>query len=80
MAGGKAIEHLAQTGDWQQYTFRLPMQQYRNCDFSFSGLQNLVNKAIIQKEKEEGIFKQSQIQTMVLMTYTQENPFDHTFS
>lgn len=55
MAGGKAIEHLAQTGDWQQYTFRLPMQQYRNCDFSFSGLQNLVNKAIIQKEKEEGI-------------------------
>ncbi|KFZ48687.1 hypothetical protein N338_00912, partial [Podiceps cristatus] len=55
MAGGKAIEHLAQTGDRQQHTFRLPMQQYRNCDFSFSGLQNLVNKAIIQKEKEEGI-------------------------
>ncbi|XP_009501721.2 tRNA N6-adenosine threonylcarbamoyltransferase, mitochondrial isoform X1 [Phalacrocorax carbo] len=55
MAGGKAIEHLAQTGNRQQHTFRLPMQQYRNCDFSFSGLQNLVNKAITQKEKEEGI-------------------------
>ncbi|KAM6348475.1 tRNA N6-adenosine threonylcarbamoyltransferase, mitochondrial isoform 2-T3 [Alca torda] len=55
MAGGKAIEHLAQTGNRQQHTFRLPMQQYRNCDFSFSGLQNLVNKVIIQKEKEEGI-------------------------
>ncbi|XP_010281068.1 PREDICTED: probable tRNA N6-adenosine threonylcarbamoyltransferase, mitochondrial [Phaethon lepturus] len=55
MAGGKAIEHLAQTGNRQLHTFRLPMQQYRNCDFSFSGLQNLVNKAIIQKEKEEGI-------------------------
>ncbi|KAF1613365.1 putative tRNA N6-adenosine threonylcarbamoyltransferase, mitochondrial, partial [Eudyptes chrysolophus] len=55
MAGGKAIEHLAQTGNRQQHTFRLPMQQYRNCDFSFSGLQNLVNKAVIQKEKEEGI-------------------------
>ncbi|KAM9287383.1 tRNA N6-adenosine threonylcarbamoyltransferase, mitochondrial isoform 2-T3 [Morus bassanus] len=55
MAGGKAIEHLAQTGNRQQHTFRLPMQQYRNCDFSFSGLQNLVNKAIVQKEKEEGI-------------------------
>ncbi|XP_010303241.1 tRNA N6-adenosine threonylcarbamoyltransferase, mitochondrial isoform X1 [Balearica regulorum gibbericeps] len=55
MAGGKAIEHLAQTGNRQRHTFRLPMQQYRNCDFSFSGLQNLVNKAIIQKEKEEGI-------------------------
>lgn len=80
MAGGKAIEHLAQTGNWQQHSFRLPMQQYRNCDFSFSGLQNLVNKAIMQKEKEEGILKQSQmIQTMFLMTCTQENPFDHTF-
>ncbi|XP_047914452.2 tRNA N6-adenosine threonylcarbamoyltransferase, mitochondrial isoform X2 [Anser cygnoides] len=55
MAGGKAIEHLAQTGNRQQYTFRLPMQQYRNCDFSFSGLQNLINKTVIQKEKEEGI-------------------------
>ncbi|KFZ53350.1 hypothetical protein N321_13919, partial [Antrostomus carolinensis] len=55
MAGGKAIEHLAQTGNRQPHTFRIPMQQYRNCDFSFSGLQNLVNKAIIQKEKEEGI-------------------------
>ncbi|KGL97336.1 hypothetical protein N301_02392, partial [Charadrius vociferus] len=55
MAGGKAIEHLAQTGNRQQHLFRLPMQQYRNCDFSFSGLQNLVNKAIMQKEKEEGI-------------------------
>eukprot|EP00075_Anas_platyrhynchos_P000584 XP_005011457.2 probable tRNA N6-adenosine threonylcarbamoyltransferase, mitochondrial isoform X1 [Anas platyrhynchos] len=55
MAGGKAIEHLAQTGNRQQYTFSLPMQRYRNCDFSFSGLQNLINNTIIQKEKEEGI-------------------------
>ncbi|KAM6421129.1 tRNA N6-adenosine threonylcarbamoyltransferase, mitochondrial isoform 1-T2 [Rhynochetos jubatus] len=55
MAGGKAIEHLAQTGNRQQHTFRLPMQRYRNCDFSFTGLQTMVNKAIIQKEKEEGI-------------------------
>ncbi|XP_035186858.1 probable tRNA N6-adenosine threonylcarbamoyltransferase, mitochondrial isoform X1 [Oxyura jamaicensis] len=55
MAGGKAIEHLAQTGNRQQYMFRLPMQQYRNCDFSFSGLQNLINKTIVQKEKEEGV-------------------------
>ncbi|XP_053926505.1 tRNA N6-adenosine threonylcarbamoyltransferase, mitochondrial isoform X5 [Cuculus canorus] len=55
MAGGKAIEHLAQAGNRQQHAFRLPMQQYRNCDFSFSGLQNLVNKAIIEKEEEEGI-------------------------
>ncbi|KFQ19661.1 hypothetical protein N331_02723, partial [Merops nubicus] len=55
MAGGKAIEHLAQTGNRQTLVFRVPMQRYRNCDFSFSGLQHLVNKAIAQKEKEEGI-------------------------
>uniref|UniRef100_A0A8C4UN88 N(6)-L-threonylcarbamoyladenine synthase n=1 Tax=Falco tinnunculus TaxID=100819 RepID=A0A8C4UN88_FALTI len=55
MAGGKAIEHLAQTGNQQQHKFRPPLQHYRNCDFSFAGLQSLVNKAIIQKEKEEGI-------------------------
>lgn len=55
MAGGKAIEHLAQAGNRQQLVLRLPMQQYRNCDFSFSGLQNIVNNTITQKEKEEGI-------------------------
>ncbi|NXU94188.1 OSGP2 protein, partial [Xiphorhynchus elegans] len=55
MAGGKAIEHLAQTGDREQLVFRLPMNQYRNCNFSFSGLLNLVNNAITQKEKEEGV-------------------------
>ncbi|NXH22527.1 OSGP2 protein, partial [Bucco capensis] len=55
MAGGKAIEHLAQHGDHHQHPFRLPMQHHRNCDFSFSGLQSLVNKTIMQKEQEEGI-------------------------
>ncbi|NWY03202.1 OSGP2 protein, partial [Nothoprocta ornata] len=55
MAGGKAIEHLARTGDRQRHTFRVPMQHYRNCDFSFSGLQNLVNKVIVEQEKEEGV-------------------------
>ncbi|XP_027760461.1 probable tRNA N6-adenosine threonylcarbamoyltransferase, mitochondrial isoform X2 [Empidonax traillii] len=55
MAGGQAIEHLAQTGNQEQVVFRLPMKQYRNCNFSFSGLLNLVKNAIAQKEKEEGI-------------------------
>ncbi|XP_058665272.1 tRNA N6-adenosine threonylcarbamoyltransferase, mitochondrial [Ammospiza nelsoni] len=55
MAGGQAIEHLAQSGNQERLTFRLPMRQYRNCDFSFSGLQNIVYNAIVQKEKEEGI-------------------------
>ncbi|NXU49608.1 OSGP2 protein, partial [Turnix velox] len=55
MAGGRAIEHLAQAGNGRQYSFRLPLQQHRNCHFSFSGLQNLVYKVITEKEKEEGI-------------------------
>ncbi|NXK37938.1 OSGP2 protein, partial [Piprites chloris] len=55
MAGGQAIEHLARTGNQEQFVFRLPMKQYRNCNFSFSGLLGLVNNAIAQKEKEEGI-------------------------
>ncbi|NWI91154.1 OSGP2 protein, partial [Pitta sordida] len=55
MAAGKAIEHLAQAGNQEQFVFHLPMKRYRNCNFSFSGLQNLVNNAIAQKEKEEGI-------------------------
>ncbi|NXK91273.1 OSGP2 protein, partial [Formicarius rufipectus] len=55
MAGGVAIEHLAQTGNGEQLMFQLPMNQYRNCNFSFSGLLNLVNNAIAQKEKEEGV-------------------------
>ncbi|NXY83152.1 OSGP2 protein, partial [Alcedo cyanopectus] len=55
MAGGKAIEHLAQAGNPQHLRFALPLQRQRNCAFSFSGLQTLVNKAILEKEKEEGI-------------------------
>ncbi|NWI11637.1 OSGP2 protein, partial [Crypturellus soui] len=55
MAGGKAIECLAQAGDRQRHVFRVPMQHYRNCDFSFSGLQSLVNKTIVQQEKKEGV-------------------------
>ncbi|KFP69285.1 hypothetical protein N310_05673, partial [Acanthisitta chloris] len=55
MAGGKAIEHLAQSGDLERLTLPLPMKQYRNCNFSFCGMQNLVNNAIAHKEKEEGI-------------------------
>ncbi|NXS59008.1 OSGP2 protein, partial [Brachypteracias leptosomus] len=55
MAGGKAMEHLARTGDQHWHSFRVPLQHHRSCAFSFSGLQNLVNNAITQQEKEEGI-------------------------
>lgn len=56
MSGGKAIEYLAKQGNKVHFDFIPPMQRAKNCDFSFSGLQNVIDKIILQKEKEEGIF------------------------
>lgn len=56
MSGGKAIEHLAKQGNKLHFDFKPPMQRAKNCDFSFTGLQHVIDKIITQKEKEEGIF------------------------
>lgn len=55
MSGGKAIEHLAKQGNRFHFTINPPMQNAKNCDFSFTGLQHVINKLITRKEKEEGI-------------------------
>ncbi|XP_069851737.1 tRNA N6-adenosine threonylcarbamoyltransferase, mitochondrial isoform X3 [Dipodomys merriami] len=57
MSGGKAIEHLAKQGNRFHFDINPPMQHAKNCDFSFSGLQHIIDKIIMQKEKEEGIEK-----------------------
>ncbi|XP_024589428.1 probable tRNA N6-adenosine threonylcarbamoyltransferase, mitochondrial isoform X2 [Neophocaena asiaeorientalis asiaeorientalis] len=57
MSGGKAIEHLAKQGNRLHFDFKPPMQHAKNCDFSFSGLRHIIDKMIMQKEKEEGIEK-----------------------
>nr|XP_020027994.1 probable tRNA N6-adenosine threonylcarbamoyltransferase, mitochondrial [Castor canadensis] len=57
MSGGKAIEHLAKQGNRFHFDISPPMQHAKNCDFSFSGLQHVIDKIITQKEKEEGIEK-----------------------
>ncbi|XP_045874135.1 probable tRNA N6-adenosine threonylcarbamoyltransferase, mitochondrial isoform X1 [Meles meles] len=57
MSGGKAIEHLAKQGNKLHFDIKPPMQRAKNCDFSFSGLQHVVDRIITQKEKEEGIQK-----------------------
>ncbi|GAB5575825.1 probable tRNA N6-adenosine threonylcarbamoyltransferase [Prionailurus iriomotensis] len=57
MSGGKAIEHLAKQGNKLHFDFKPPMQRAKNCDFSFTGLQHVIDKIITQKEKEEGIQK-----------------------
>lgn len=61
MSGGKAIEHLAKQGNRLHFDFQPPMQRAKNCDFSFSGLQHVIDKMIMQKEKEEGIFVISKV-------------------
>lgn len=55
MSGGKAIEHLAKQGNRLHFDIKPPMQRAKNCDFSFSGLQHIIDRIITQKEKEEGI-------------------------
>ncbi|MBZ3891098.1 putative tRNA N6-adenosine threonylcarbamoyltransferase, mitochondrial [Sciurus carolinensis] len=57
MSGGKAIEYLAKQGNRFHFDINPPMQHAKNCNFSFSGLQHVVDKIIMQKEKEEGIEK-----------------------
>ncbi|XP_054977784.1 tRNA N6-adenosine threonylcarbamoyltransferase, mitochondrial isoform X2 [Sorex araneus] len=57
MSGGKAIEHLAKQGNKLCFDIKPPMQRAKNCDFSFSGLQHVIDKIIMQKEREEGIEK-----------------------
>ncbi|OCT63922.1 probable tRNA N6-adenosine threonylcarbamoyltransferase, mitochondrial isoform X2 [Xenopus laevis] len=57
MSGGEAIEHLALQGDRMICKLKIPMSHHRDCNFSFAGLRNQVNKVIEQKEAEEGICK-----------------------
>ncbi|XP_023416838.1 tRNA N6-adenosine threonylcarbamoyltransferase, mitochondrial isoform X2 [Cavia porcellus] len=57
MSGGKAIEHLAKQGNRFHFDISPPMDRVKNCDFSFSGLQHVIERIIVQKEKKEGIEK-----------------------
>ncbi|KAM6466960.1 tRNA N6-adenosine threonylcarbamoyltransferase, mitochondrial isoform 1-T1 [Liasis olivaceus] len=55
MNGGRAIEILAQQGNILQYKFRIPMQRYRDCTFSFAGLQSEIVRTISKEEAAEGL-------------------------
>ncbi|XP_008833854.1 probable tRNA N6-adenosine threonylcarbamoyltransferase, mitochondrial isoform X2 [Nannospalax galili] len=57
MSGGRAIEHLAKQGNRWLFDINPPMQNAKNCDFSFTGLQHITDKIIMQKEREEGVEK-----------------------
>lgn len=56
MSGGRAIEHLAKRGNRLHFDLTPPMHRTKNCDFSFSGLQHVIDRIVTRKEKEEGIF------------------------
>lgn len=55
ISGGAAIELLARGANPHAFPFPEPMMDYRNCDFSFSGLKNSVFREIIRLEKQHGI-------------------------
>ncbi|XP_068184566.1 tRNA N6-adenosine threonylcarbamoyltransferase, mitochondrial [Antennarius striatus] len=55
LSGGQAIELLAMDGDRKRFSFKTPMGGIHDCCFSFSGLRNQVNMAIVKEEAEEGI-------------------------
>ncbi|XP_061410713.1 tRNA N6-adenosine threonylcarbamoyltransferase, mitochondrial isoform X1 [Lethenteron reissneri] len=60
MSGGQAVEHISKDGNRMAFHFKQPLEKYRDCNFSFSGLRTQVSQTIKQKELEEGI-KEGQV-------------------
>ncbi|KAI0500165.1 hypothetical protein KFK09_018374 [Dendrobium nobile] len=44
--GGPALEELAREGDSDSVKFKIPMRQYKDCNFSYAGLKTQVRLAI----------------------------------
>ncbi|XP_020596912.1 probable tRNA N6-adenosine threonylcarbamoyltransferase, mitochondrial isoform X3 [Phalaenopsis equestris] len=44
--GGPALEELARDGDSNSLKFKIPMRQYKDCNFSYAGLKTQVRLAI----------------------------------
>lgn len=59
-SGGAALEATAKNGDSSRFTFKLPMQKYKNCDFSFSGLKTAVRLSIEKAEMDGSLSDQIQ--------------------
>ncbi|XP_057531618.1 probable tRNA N6-adenosine threonylcarbamoyltransferase, mitochondrial [Amaranthus tricolor] len=49
-SGGPAIEELAHEGDPESVKFKIPMQQHKDCNFSYAGLKTQVKLAIASKD------------------------------
>ncbi|XP_053602691.1 tRNA N6-adenosine threonylcarbamoyltransferase, mitochondrial-like [Plodia interpunctella] len=56
IAGGKSIELAAsECKDPSLFKFPLPLAKYRDCNFSFSGLKDSLERKLIKKEFDHGI-------------------------
>ncbi|XP_049852479.1 tRNA N6-adenosine threonylcarbamoyltransferase, mitochondrial-like isoform X1 [Schistocerca gregaria] len=56
LSGGQAIEKASERGNLLAFAFPSPMSDYRNCDFSFAGLKNVVTRHILHEEAENDAF------------------------
>lgn len=52
--GGQAIENAAKKGDPRAIDLGTFMTNYKDCNFSFSGIKNTINRQIIKLEKKHG--------------------------
>ncbi|KAK3887277.1 hypothetical protein Pcinc_008632 [Petrolisthes cinctipes] len=55
MSGGRAVEHLARSGDPLAFTFPSPLLQHADCSFSFAGLKQCLFKIAENLEGEHGV-------------------------
>lgn len=52
--GGQAIEKAAMKGDPRSINLGTVMTNYRDCNFSYSGLKNAIRNQIEKSEKKHG--------------------------
>jgi N6-L-threonylcarbamoyladenine synthase len=52
--GGQAIEKAAMKGDPKAFDLGTFMTNYKDCNFSYSGLKNAVRMQILKSEKKHG--------------------------
>lgn len=54
-SGGAAIEDMAQNGNPFAFLFSAPLQSYKNCNFSFSGMKSQAMRYIETEERRYGL-------------------------
>nr|CAH7768206.1 unnamed protein product [Callosobruchus chinensis] len=56
LSGGQALELASQKADNPlQYNFTTPLLQYKNCNFSFAGLKNQLQRHLVDEERQEDV-------------------------